>query len=89
MESVAAVSANKAIGGILTGMGSDGATGLLALAQSGAITFAQNEETSLIFGMPKVALELGAAQQALSLQQIPSFLCATRAAGKVGATGIR
>ena len=55
---------------LLTGMGADGANGMLKLRQAGAATIAQNEETCVVFGMPKEAIKLGAAQQILPLQQV-------------------
>jgi two-component system, chemotaxis family, response regulator WspF len=58
------------IGALLTGMGRDGAEGLLALRKVGAHTIAQDESTSIIYSMPKVAKELGAARQVLPLPQI-------------------
>jgi two-component system chemotaxis response regulator CheB len=65
-RSVAKVYGARSAGVLLTGMGSDGAQGLLAIRQAGGVTLAQNEETSPIFGMPKAAIELGAAQQVLA-----------------------
>ena len=58
------------IGIILTGMGKDGATGLLKMKQSGAKTFAQNEETSVVYGMPKEAMNLGGVNHQLALEDI-------------------
>jgi two-component system chemotaxis response regulator CheB len=60
-HSVADVIGAQAVGILLTGMGSDGAEGLLALAQSGARTIAQDEATCTVFGMPRAAIALGAA----------------------------
>ena len=57
-----------ALAAILTGMGADGAAGMLKLRQAGATTFAQNEETCVVFGMPREAIELGAAQRVLPLE---------------------
>ncbi len=62
------------LGVLLTGMGQDGATGLQAIAQSGGITIAQDEATSIVFGMPKVAIELGAVQTTLPIEQIAPFI---------------
>ena len=59
---------------ILTGMGADGANGLLALKNSGAHTIAQNEESSIVYGMPRVAVELDAAIEVLPLQSIAYHL---------------
>ena len=64
----------RSLGILLTGMGCDGATGLLALHQAGGQTIAQDETTSIVFGMPKEAIQLGAAQQVLSLDQIGHVL---------------
>ena len=59
-HSVANVAGSKAIGIILTGMGNDGAKGLLAMKKAGAKTIGQDESTCVVYGMPKVAYELGA-----------------------------
>jgi two-component system chemotaxis response regulator CheB len=59
---------------LLTGMGADGARGLLHLRQNGACTVAQNEDTCVVYGMPREAVSLGAAQQILPLNRIGLFL---------------
>ena len=59
---------------LLTGMGSDGAEGLNSLKNAGAFTLIQNEESSEVYGMPKAALEIGAAKSILSLEQIIKIL---------------
>lgn len=64
--------ASNAVGVILTGMGNDGAEGLLAMRRAGAATFAQNEETCVVFGMPKQAIQLGAAEHIVSLDKMAS-----------------
>lgn len=64
-DSMAKVVKSKAVGVILTGMGSDGAKGLLAMKQTGAYTIGQNKDTCVVYGMPKVAFDLGA----VALQQ--------------------
>jgi two-component system chemotaxis response regulator CheB len=64
-QSVAKVYGARSAGVLLTGMGSDGAQGLLSIRQAGGVTLAQDEESSPIFGMPRAAIELGAAQQVL------------------------
>lgn len=64
----------KALGIILTGMGNDGASGLKQMKERGAMTIAQNEETSMIFGMPSEAIKLNAAQKILSPIDIASFI---------------
>ena len=61
-------------GTILTGMGRDGADGLLALKHAGASCSAQDEETSVVYGMPKVAAEIGAADTILPVQDIAEHL---------------
>ncbi len=61
---------SNAIGVLLTGMGSDGATGLLELLNAGCETFCQDEASCIVFGMPKVAIEKGAAKQVISLDRM-------------------
>jgi two-component system, chemotaxis family, protein-glutamate methylesterase/glutaminase len=73
-DSVAESVGPNAVGGILTGMGADGARGLLAMKGAGARTFAQDEKTSIVFGMPREAIKLGAADEVLPLPQIPSAI---------------
>ncbi len=64
-----------ALGILLTGMGADGARGLLKMKQAGAKTIGQNEETSVVYGMPKVARDLGAVDQVLALSEMaPAIL---------------
>jgi two-component system chemotaxis response regulator CheB len=64
----------RAIGVILTGMGRDGADGMLALRRAGAETLGQNEATSLVYGMPRAAFEAGGVAQQLPLEQIADRL---------------
>ncbi len=64
----------NAIGVLLTGMGNDGAKGLLELKETGADTIAQDEQSSVVYGMPKEAAKLGAANHILSLEQLAPFL---------------
>lgn len=66
--------AGNMIGVILTGMGSDGAQGLLAMRRKGARTLGQDEETCVVYGMPKIAWELGAVEQQLPLTRIPQAI---------------
>jgi two-component system chemotaxis response regulator CheB len=63
-----------AVAGILTGMGKDGAEGLLRLREKGASTFAQDEATSVVYGMPKAAWEIGAAQHQLPIGRAAEFI---------------
>lgn len=65
---------NAAIGGLLTGMGKDGAEGLLQMKNSGCFTFAQSEATSIVYGMPAAAVLLNAVDQVLDLEKIPKVL---------------
>lgn len=73
-ESVAKVYGKNAIGILLTGMGRDGADGLKTMYDAGACTIAQNEATSVIFGMPYQAILLGAAQEVLALEKIAPWV---------------
>lgn len=74
-QSVAKVAGADAIGVILTGMGGDGAKGLLAMRQAGAVTIGQDEATCIVYGMPKVAMDMGAVQHQLPLENIAGKLC--------------
>ena len=65
---------SHALAGILTGMGRDGAEGLLRLRERGATTFAQDEGTSIVYGMPRAAWENGAAQRQIPLDQIADYI---------------
>lgn len=73
-ESIAKVRDLKIVAGILTGMGKDGANGLLHLRKIGARTYSQDEATSVVFGMPRAALENGASELALPLEKIAEHL---------------
>lgn len=68
--------ASKIAAAILTGMGRDGASGLLELKRAGARTFGQDKETSLVYGMPKVAAEMNAVERQLPIDKIGSALIA-------------
>jgi two-component system chemotaxis response regulator CheB len=70
LSSAAAVFGAQAIGVILTGMGSDGAEGLKKIKESGGTTLAQDESSSIVYGMPRVAIETGAAQRVVCLDSI-------------------
>jgi two-component system chemotaxis response regulator CheB len=69
-DSVARTVGGRALGVILTGMGRDGAKGLLAMREAGARTLGQDEASSVVYGMPKAAFEIGAVQRQLSLEKI-------------------
>lgn len=73
-ESVAEYAGRNAIGVILTGMGKDGAGGLLKMRQAGAYTMAQDERSSVVYGMPKEAATLGAAAQVIPLSLVAQRL---------------
>lgn len=64
----------NAIGTILTGMGADGAEGMLAMKKAGAFNISQDEKSCVVYGMPKVAVEMGGVDQILSLDSIPGGL---------------
>ncbi len=72
--SVAEQARQDAVGVILTGMGSDGANGLLQMRQAGSPTIAQDEESCVVFGMPREAIHLGAAEKVLPLNQIAASI---------------
>ncbi len=69
-DSVAEAAGKNAMGVILTGMGDDGATGLLKMRQAGAYTVGQSPETCVVYGMPKVAYEIGAVMEQIPLTRI-------------------
>jgi two-component system chemotaxis response regulator CheB len=71
---VAKVAGAKAIGAILTGMGRDGAEGLLAMRKAGARTVGQDESSSVVYGMPKAAFEIGAVERQAPLERIAAEL---------------
>lgn len=74
LTSLARVYGRRAGAGVLTGMGDDGARGLLEIRRAGGVTCAQDEATSVVFGMPKAALDIGATEQALPLSAVPDFV---------------
>jgi two-component system chemotaxis response regulator CheB len=69
-HSVAKAAGARAVGAILTGMGRDGARGLLAMREAGAVTFAQDEATCVVYGMPKAAVEIAAVQRQYGLERM-------------------
>ncbi|SCZ77838.1 protein-glutamate methylesterase/protein-glutamine glutaminase [Acidaminobacter hydrogenoformans] len=73
-ESVAKSCGAQALGVILTGMGYDGAKGLLGMRRRGAVTIGQDEASSVVYGMPKAAFEVGAVERQLPLSQMPAAL---------------
>ncbi len=72
--SVAKAAGSNAVGVIMTGMGSDGAEGLLEMRHVGAVTIAQDEASCVVFGMPKEAIERGAVKQVAALSHIPKLI---------------
>jgi two-component system chemotaxis response regulator CheB len=82
LRSIAASFAERAIGVVLTGMGDDGAAGLLAMRQSGAHTIAQDEASAVVYGMPAVAARTGAARLQLPLDAIGPHLLQTAKDGR-------
>lgn len=75
-DSVARYAGANTIGVILTGMGGDGAKGMLAMKQAGAYTIAQDEASCVVFGMPKEAIKLGGVDKILPLDDIPAAMLA-------------
>jgi two-component system, chemotaxis family, protein-glutamate methylesterase/glutaminase len=69
-HSVAETAGRNAVGALLTGMGADGAKGLLAMRESGAHTIAQDEASCVVFGMPREAIKIGAADEVVSLETV-------------------
>jgi two-component system chemotaxis response regulator CheB len=82
LRSVAQVLQSRAVGVLLTGMGKDGAAGLLALRQRGAPTIVQDEATSAVYGMPAAAAALGAAGQQLPVTAIAAAVLAAAEQGR-------
>ena len=74
-HSVAELAGRDSIGVLMTGMGSDGAQGLLAMRRAGAHTIGQDEQTCVVYGMPKEAAKAGAVEKVLPLYGIPTGLC--------------
>jgi two-component system chemotaxis response regulator CheB len=81
-RSVAQAARDSALGVILTGMGDDGADGLLEMRDAGALTIAQNEASCVVFGMPKEAIRRGAAHKVLGLEAIPAAVASFGMHGK-------
>jgi two-component system chemotaxis response regulator CheB len=75
-HSVASSAGANAVGAVLTGMGDDGARGLLAIQAAGGPTLVQDEASSVVWGMPGAAMRLGAAQETVPLERIAQRLLA-------------
>jgi two-component system chemotaxis response regulator CheB len=84
-ESIARECGESVLGCLLTGMGRDGAAGLLAIRQAGGLTIAQDESTSVVYGMPREAAQLGAAEHILPLTHIGPAI-SQHLAGRAGGT---
>ena len=74
MTSVAQVFKNRALGVIMTGMGSDGAAGMTAIFRKGGLTLGQDEASCAVYGMPRVCAQLGVLTHVLSLPDIPAYV---------------
>jgi two-component system chemotaxis response regulator CheB len=73
-DSVAKLTKGKSLGIILTGMGADGARGMLAMKQAGCYTVAQDEKSCVVYGMPKEAVKLGGVDQSADLDRISGII---------------
>jgi two-component system chemotaxis response regulator CheB len=73
-DSVARNVGSRALGLVLTGMGRDGAKGLKAMRDRGAVTASQDEASSVVYGMPRAAMESGAARYEVPLDRVVEFL---------------
>jgi len=73
-RSTAKYAGANSLGVIMTGMGDDGAKGLLEMKEAGAFTIAQDEKSCVVFGMPREAIKLGAAHQILPLDEIGPYV---------------
>src|SRR6185312_6713402 len=82
-RSAASVAGRNALAVILTGMGKDGAAGMLEMKQAGAYTIAQDEATCVVFGMPREAIACGATDEVLPLKQIAPRLFALLGTNRV------
>jgi two-component system chemotaxis response regulator CheB len=82
LASLAEVYGRRAMGVVLTGMGADGAAGLRAIFDVGGMTLAQDEESSVVFGMPKEAIALGGAQHIVPIKRMARMIAAMAASNK-------
>jgi two-component system chemotaxis response regulator CheB len=73
-QTVARVCGPAAVGVVMTGMGEDGARGMLAMRQAGASTLGQDEASSIVYGMPKAAFEIGAVARQVGLANLPAAI---------------
>jgi two-component system chemotaxis response regulator CheB len=77
-QSIAKAVPGKSVAAMLTGIGKDGATGMKAMRDGGARCFAQDEQTSVVYGMPREAFEIGAAERQVSIEQMAKALAEAR-----------
>jgi len=87
-KAVAEAFRSRALGVLLTGMGRDGAEGLLAIRQAGGQTAVESEQTAVVYGMPKAALELKAAEEAVALPMVPNWILRGVTARPAGAVAV-
>jgi two-component system chemotaxis response regulator CheB len=83
-DSVARAAGPNAVAVILTGMGDDGAQGMLELKRAGAVTLAQDEQSCVVFGMPKEAIERQAVDEVVPLSRMAAAIL-----GETGGSGVR
>jgi two-component system chemotaxis response regulator CheB len=86
---VAKSAGRNAVGVMLTGMGADGAKGMLAMKESGAPTLAQDEATCVVYGMPKEAVKLGAVEEIVPLPKIPRAIISMLERGNQGHNSVK
>ncbi|MGV3709533.1 MAG: protein-glutamate methylesterase/protein-glutamine glutaminase [Gemmatimonas sp.] len=84
-QSVARCAGSRAVGAVLTGMGADGARGLLTMREAGAHTIAQDQESCVVFGMPREAIRMDAASEVLPLDRIAKRLLQTAGVARAAA----
>ncbi len=89
MASIARTCGSRAIGVIMTGMGDDGSRGIVEMHNTGAYTIAQDEESSLVYGMPKSAVATGCVDHSVSLDKIPKAIVKLMERGVRSAAGTR
>ncbi len=73
-DSVASIAKDRAFGVVLTGMGADGATGMLTMSEFGSYNIAQDEASCVVYGMPREAVKAGGVHESLPLESIPERL---------------
>ena len=89
MLSAARVRPGRVLGVLLTGMGDDGADGMVAIRAGGGVTVAESEESCVVYGMPRAAAQRGGVEQALPIQALAEWLAAVRGASPEAAPAPR